>query len=378
MAEDSGQERTEEPTSKRLEESRKKGEIARSRELNTFVVLLTGAAGLMLFGARIGHGLWLIMRQQFQLERAVIFDPHAPVDYFSRVFVDALLLIAPFIGLMVLAAALAPLALGGWAFSGEALMPKFEKLNPIRGLGRMFSLRGLVELIKSILKFFLILAATVILYHIFFEDFLALTEEPLPSAITHSVELIALSFLLLSASLLLIAIIDVPYQLWDHRRKLKMTRQEVRDEMKETDGRPEVKSRIRRLQMEMAQRRMMEEVPKADVVVTNPTHFAVALKYDQAKNGAPVVLAKGADLIAAQIRNIALSNTVPLVAAPPLARALYHSTKMGAEVPKALYLAVAQVLAYVYQLKAATEHGWEKPQPPTDLPVPDDMLGPQG
>jgi flagellar biosynthetic protein FlhB len=179
--------------------------------------------------------------------------------------------------------------------------------------------------------------------------------------------------LILSASLIVVVVIDVPYQLWDHSKKLKMTLQEIKDEMKESEGSPEVKGRLRRMQMEMAQNRMMAEVPKADVIVTNPSHYAVALKYDQNSNSAPKLVAKGVDLMAAQIRNIAIGANVPLLASPPLARALYYATDLNKEIPQGLYLAVAQVLAYVYQLKTARQHHWDEPLPPRDIKVPEEF-----
>lgn len=376
MAENSAQERTEQPTGKRLEESRKKGQIARSRELNTFAVLMAGSAGLVWFGTRMATGLTDIMRREFQLERDTIFDPHAPLLHLQRVLAESLLLMAPLLGLTVVAALLGAMALGGWSFSTESLMPKAERFNPIRWLGRTFSLYGAVELIKSLIKVALVSVVAWVLFKRRFDEIVGLGDEELIPAIFHSSDLLIGIFLYLSASLAFIVVIDVPYQLWDYQRNLKMTKQEVRDEAKETEGRPEVKGRIRRLQMEMAQRRMMEEVPKADVVITNPTHFAVALKYDPDQNGAPVVVAKGGDLVAATIRNLATASQVPLVSAPPLARALFYSTDLNKAIPKELYLAVAQVLAYVYQLRAAREGGWQAPEPPKDLPVPDDLTGP--
>ena len=216
-------------------------------------------------------------------------------------------------------------------------------------------------------------SVVILLYHLYFSKFITLGAEPQDQAIIHALKMIAVSFLLLSASLILVVIVDVPFQLWDHNKKLKMTKQEVRDEMKETEGSPEVKGKIRQLQMEMAQRRMMDEVPKADVIVTNPTHFAVALRYDQNSSIAPKLVAKGTDLVAAQIRNLAIKADVPLVAAPPVARALYYSTDLDKEIPQGLFLAVAQVLAYVYQLKVARDNHWDEPLPPGNLPVPDEF-----
>jgi flagellar biosynthetic protein FlhB len=371
MAEDSDQEKTEEPTSKRLEDAQKKGQIARSRELNTFVMLITSAILLLMLGEQMGNRLLVIMRTQFQLSREIIFDPLSPVIYLKQNMIDGVMLIAPFIAVMVVAAIVAPLALGGWVFSWEALAPKLEKLDPVKGISRMFALRGLIELIKALLKFLLIFMVAVILSGHFLKELAGLGAEPLEQAISHALNIISICFLVLSASLIVVALIDVPYQLWDHSKKLKMTLQEIKDESKESQGRPEVKSRQRRIQMDMAQNRMMTQVPKADVIVTNPSHYAVALKYDQNSNGAPKLVAKGVDLIAAQIRLLANGANVPLVASPPLARALYYSTELDKEIPKELYLAVAQVLAYIYQLKIARENNWDEPLPPGNIKVPE-------
>ncbi|MGZ8161528.1 MAG: flagellar biosynthesis protein FlhB [Methylobacter sp.] len=373
MAEDSGQEKTEEPTSKRLEDAQKKGQIARSRELNTFVMLMTSAMLLLMLGERMGNGLIEMMRTQFQASREIIFDPASTVIHFKQVMIDGVMVIAPFIAVMVIAAITAPLALGGWAFSWEAMAPKLEKLDPIKGISRLFALHGLIELVKALLKFLLIFFVAVMLFKYFFNELLGLGDEPLEQSIIHGLKVIGICFLLLSASLILVVMFDVPYQLWEHSKKLKMTLQEIKDEMKESEGSPDVKGRMRRMQMEMAQNRMMAEVPKADVIITNPSHYAVALRYDQSANGAPRLVAKGVDLMAAQIRNVAIGANVPLVASPPLARALYYSTDLNKEIPQGLYLAVAQVLAYVYQLKTARQNHWDEPLPPGDIKVPDDF-----
>jgi len=373
MSEDSDQEKTEEPTSKRLEDAQKKGQIARSRELNTFAMLITSAILLLMLGGQMGNSLLAMMRSQFQLSRKIIFDPVSPIIYFKQLMIDGVLLIAPFLAVLTVIAIVAPLALGGWVFSWEALAPKLEKLDPIKGIPKLFALRGLVELVKALLKFLLIFAVTVILSRHFLNELLGLGAEPLEQSISHALTIIGICFLILSASLIVVVMFDVPYQLWDHSKKLKMTLQEIKDEMKESEGSPEVKARQRRTQMDMAQNRMMTQVPKADVIVTNPSHYAVALKYDQNANGAPKLVAKGVDLIAAQIRLLAIGANVPLVASPPLARALYYSTAIDKEIPKELYLAVAQVLAYIYQLKIAKENHWDEPLPPGNIKVPDEF-----
>ncbi len=370
MAEDSGQDKSEEPTEKRLTDARKKGQIPRSRELNTFVALMTGSVMLLFTGKSITKGLSELMRQQLSLSREVIYDAASPVIFFEQVLLDGILLIFPLAIPLVIVALLTPMMMGGWNFTTESMVPKFSKMNPLSGLKRMFGVQGLVGLIQSIVKIALVFFVAGSLFKFYFDQFMGLNSLSLSSGIYKSADIILFSLLILSSTLILVVAIDVPYQLWNTKRQLKMTKQEVKDESKEQEGNPEVKGQIRRKQMEMAQQRMMDEVPKADVIVTNPAHFAVALKYDPMSAGAPVVLAKGTDLIAAQIRNVATAEDIPLVAAPPLARALYYSTKIDEEIPQGLFLAVAQILAYVFQLKTATENGWEKPQLPRDIKVP--------
>lgn len=371
MAEDSGQDKTEEPTEKRLADARKKGQIPRSKELNTFVALMTGSVMLLLMGEYIGKGLIDLMKKPFQMDRDVIFDKASPILFFEQTLLDGLLLIFPLVITLGIAALLTPIMMGGWNFSTESMSPKFSKMNPLSGLKRMFGVQGFVELIKSIIKITLVFIVAGGLFKFYLDEFLALSSMELTDAIIKGMNIIGLSLLILSSTLLVVVAIDVPYQLWNNKRQLKMSKQEIKDESKEQEGNPEIKGQLRRKQMEMAQQRMMDEVPNADVIVTNPSHFAVALQYDPMQGGAPILIAKGVDMVAAQIRNVATSANVPLVAAPPLARALYYSTDIGKEIPQGLFLAVAQVLAYVFQLKTATENHWDKPSPPSDLDVPD-------
>jgi flagellar biosynthetic protein FlhB len=277
---------------------------------------------------------------------------------------QAIVYMLPILGATFVAALAAPLAIGGWNFSGEALMPKFSKLNPANGLGRMFSARGGVELGKGLAKVFVVALIAWVLLKGMTPQMMGLSSEPLNGAIAHSAALAGYSLLVLCFGLVVIAAFDVPFQLWQHGRDLKMTREEVREEYKESEGSPETRGRIREAQRALARGRMMQEIPKADVVVTNPTHFAVALRYDDKKMRAPIVVAKGTDLLAARIREIAAENGVPVIEAPPLARALYRTVDLGREVPAALYVTVAQVLTYVYQLKAAIERGVEPPPRP--------------
>lgn len=362
---DSDQERTEQPTAKRLEEARRKGQVARSPELTTAAVVLIAGGGLYLFGGHAAAQLYELMRAGLSLTRAQTLDQSQLVAQLGHCALLALLACAPVLGLTLVAALLAPMALGGWNLSAEALAPDFTRLSPIAGFARMFSARGLVELTKALAKFAIVAVVAVLFLHSKSSELLQLGAEPLRSAIAHAGALSAQALLIFAASLVLIAAVDVPWQLWQHTRQLRMTREEVRQEARESEGSPEVKGRIRSAQQTAARRRMLQDVPKADVVVVNPTHFAVALRYDEQRMRAPLVVAKGADEVAARIRAVADEHGVPLFEAPPLARALFRSVDIGAEVPASLYVAVAQVLTYVYQLRSALQAGTQRPQPPS-------------
>lgn len=370
MAEsETGQERSEEPTSKRLEDARKKGQIARSRDFNTMVIIALAALALIFMGQRMVVDLGGLMSHYFQPSRADIFDPMGVINWFYAAILDGVWLIVPFLALMLVAALFAPIMIGGWAFSWEAVAPKMSKLNPIKGIKRIFSAKGLMELVKAMAKFFLVAAVALVVIRINVKAYLALGSMPVEAGLVAAGELIAWAFLLVTIALIIIAAIDVPFQIWDHRKQMKMTLQEVKDEMKDTEGKPEVKSKIRQLQRQMAEARMMDAVPDADVVITNPTHFAIALKYDPDTMKAPLVLARGADVMAGNIRRVAAAHDILILEAPPLARALYHTTDIGQEIPHGLYVAVAQVLAYVFQLRDVQKNGGKKPsRPKPDVP----------
>jgi len=358
------QERTERPTAKRLEEARKEGQVPRSTELNAAAVLLITAGSLHFLGGSIGGALFDIMKSSLNIAPAQAVDPAYALATAGTEMLRALIACAPVLGLTMVAALVAPIAVGGWNLSFEALAPNFTKLDPIAGFGRFFSARGAVELAKAFAKFLVVATVAVAVLRKQSPHIMALGSMPLQSGIAQAASLASDALLAVSGGLLLIAAVDVPWQLYQHSKKLSMTRQEIRQEMKETEGSPEVRGRLRRLQREIAKRRMMHEVPKADVVVVNPTHFAVALRYDESRMRAPLVVAKGADLIAARIREIATEHSVPIFEAPPLARALHHNVEIGSEIPATLYVAVAQVLTYIYQLKAARSSGGNPPQPP--------------
>jgi flagellar biosynthetic protein FlhB len=364
MAENEQQERTEQPTQKRLDEARKQGQVPRSTDLTTAAVLLIAGGGLKLMGGYVGGQLHGIMQTGLALRREQALDETLALPQFGSAAYHALLACAPILGLTLVAALAAPLAIGGWNLSLEVLAPDFTRLNPATGFQRMFSARGAVELAKAFVKFLIVAIVAVCLLRQKSGELMGLGSEPIRTGLAHAAALTGHALLILAGAVGLIAAIDVPWQLYQHTRQLRMTRQEIRDEMKESEGSPEVKGRIRSVQREMAKRRMMQEVPKADVVVVNPTHYAVALRYDEKGMRAPIVVAKGADLIAARIREVATENLVPIFEAPPLARTLYSNVEIGGEIPATLYVAVAQVLTYIYQLKTARRAGTAPPQPP--------------
>ena len=377
MAEESDLEKTEPASPGRLEKAREEGQVARSRELVTFVMLVTGLGGLWATGEMIGGHLNAALRNGLQFERASAFDASHMMVQAGTAVLHALQALMPLLVMMLVAALVAPMMLGGWLFSAKSLAPNFSKLNPVAGIGRMFSSESLAELVKTIVKSLLVggVAWWVISGNVAL--IMALMSEPVHAALPHTLRLVAESCALIIGSLLLVTAIDVPYQLWSHARKLRMSREDLRQEQKESDGDPQVKAQIRRQQQQMAKRRMMAEVPKADIIVTNPTHFAVALKYLDKEMGAPRVVAKGTDLVALRIRAMAEENKIPILEAPPLTRALYRHTQLGDEVPAALYAAVAEVLAWAYQLHRWRSEGGMLPRTPQDLPVPEslDLLG---
>ena len=375
MADESGQEKTEDPTPKRIREAREKGDVPRSRELGATVLLLAAAASALIFGDLVAHRMADMMGGNLALERDTLFDSSMMLAYLARSMFDALLALSGFFGLVLLAAIVGPIALGGWNFSGQAVQPKGSRINPLSGLKRMFSLKALIELVKALAKFLLVASIAILVLKVMQPRLMALGAQDVMPAIGDAVEIVIWTFLLISASLILISLLDVPFQLYDYSKKMKMTLQEVKDEMKNTEGKPEVKGRIRQLQREIAQRQMMGKVPEADVVITNPTHYAVALKYDPASGQAPVVLAKGVDFVALKIRELAQEHEVPMLSAPPLARALYQHTELGQEIPAGLFKAVAQVLAYVYQLRSYRKRESAAPTQvrDDDLDIPDDL-----
>jgi len=367
VADEAQQDKTEQATPKRRDEARKKGDVPRSRELTMTGVMLSGAAGLILLAEPMGRNLLAAFRQGFIIERELLFDPRSMGPAFAEIAIKGLSSLLPLAAVLISAVFLSAVVIGGWSFSMKAASFKAGRLNPLKGLKRLFGANALNELVKAIAKFALVAVIAVAWLWWSADDLLALARQPIAEAVLGALEICAVSLLVVSTGLIFIAAVDVPFQLWQYQKKLRMTRQQVKDEFKETEGRPEVKARLRALQQQVAARRMMDDVPDADVVIVNPTHFAVALKYDGHSAGAPRVIAKGRDLVAKRIREIASENAVPLFSAPPLARVLFRTAEIGDEIPARLYSAVAQVLAYIFQLNETLRPGQKRPV----APVPD-------
>src|SRR3989338_2051155 len=364
MAEDSDLERTEPATGRRLEEARSKGNIPRSRELNTFVILMASGGGLMIMGPNLANGLLDLSRHWFTFDHASLADPSLMWKGFIDTVLFMLGLCIPLLVVLLIAALAAPMSIGGFLFSTETLQPDFSRLNPLKGISRVLSVTGLVELVKALAKTALVGSVAFWVLWDKKTEFFALAAEPITGGIPHLFSMLGWTFILVSGAMVLIVSLDVPFQLWDYYRKLRMTKEEVRKEAKESEGDPLIKGRIRSLQREAARKRMMSEVPKADVIVTNPTRYAVALVYREKEMRAPRVVAKGSYLLAQRIRELGEENHVPILEAPSLARALYRHADLDQEIPSALFAAVAEVLAYVYQLRSYNRGSGDLPQKP--------------
>ncbi|MGA7776360.1 MAG: flagellar biosynthesis protein FlhB [Paraburkholderia sp.] len=373
MADDSDLEKTESATPRRLEKAREEGQIVRSRELVSFALLSAGFYGVWAMSGPIGDHLASMLRSALTFDHAKVFAPRQMLIGAGAASREGFHALLPILALTGGAALLSPLALGGWHVSSAPLSPKFSRLDPIAGLGRIFSLNGPLQLGMSLAKTLVVgIIGGVTIWHRH-DDILALANQPLTVALANTAHLIAVCCGTTVAGMFLLAALDVPYQIWQYNKKLRMTKEEVKQEHKESEGDPKMKGRIRQQQRAAARRRMMSKVPHADVVVTNPTHFAVALQYSDGEMRAPRVVAKGVNLVAARIRELAVENNVPLLEAPPLARALYHNVDLDREIPGQLYGAVAEVLAWVYQLRRFKTEGGVAPVAPSDLDVPAEL-----
>ena len=375
-AQDSGQDKTEDATPKRIADARKKGDVPRSKEFNTVLMLLISLFGLAVFGKSGVMAYKQLAKNQWTIDREEIFSDQAVLNGLYVPLMEGLMISAPFLFLMFVAVFIGPLCMGGWVFSVSSIKVDFTKLSPIAGLKRMVSIRTLADLSKALMMVILLGGVSVFLLNIRMNDYLVLGTLPLPEAINSMFSLMFFILLTLVLTLGLVALVDVPYQQWSYATKLRMTLQEVRDENKEQQGNPEVKSKVRQMQQAMAGKRMLADVPDADVIIVNPTHFSVALKYDE-NEVAPRVVAKGIDHLALKIREVGKESDVAIFSAPPLARSLYQYTEIGETIPSELYLAVAQVLAYVMQVKQLNFTDRRRLVEPDDLPIPDSLLVPK-
>ncbi|RTR04438.1 flagellar biosynthesis protein FlhB [Halomonas nitroreducens] len=374
--ETSDDEKTEEATPRRLEKAREEGQVARSRELATFLLLLGGVGGLATMGGMLYDQLGAVMEQAFLFERRQAMETTPMLVQALALGRKTLISLLPLFLLLTVIALVAPALLGGWLISAKSLKPQLGKLNPFKGLKRLFGTQALVELAKAIAKAVLVGSVGMAYLYLHRGDFMALMSQPIQQALAKAMGMAAEASGLMVLTLLVVILIDVPYQLWSHAKKMRMSKDEVKREHKESEGDPQVKGRIRQQQQAMARGRMMSQVPDADVIITNPTHYAVALRYDQAGMAAPRLVAKGADAVAARIREVADEAGVPRLEAPPLARSLYHHVDLEAEIPADLYTAVAEVLAWAFGLKRVAEAGGEAPPTPENLPIPAAMAAP--
>ncbi|NVJ49519.1 MAG: flagellar biosynthesis protein FlhB [Gammaproteobacteria bacterium] len=373
MAENDSGERSEKATPRKLQKAKQRGQVPRSKELTTALVLIASPLALMMSSSEVAKGFDAIKQLTFSLSRSQVLDTqfmfYALAESIASVF-SALII---FFLAVFLISLFAPMLLGGMSVSAEALAPKGNRMSPMSGFKRMFGTTALMELAKAVGKFSLIAVFAYMVIESNIIQYFMLGRSTPEQEVVAAIDYILAALLMIAAPLILIALMDVPFQMWNHAKQLKMTKQELKDEFKETEGKPEVKGKIRQTQRELAHRRMMEAVPDADVVVTNPEHYSVALKYEQFGNRAPVVVAKGVDQIAFNIRKVAKAHDVVIMEAPPLARALFHTTELDQEIPQELYLAVAQVLAYVMQLHEYKKGRAKRPKVVSDFPIPDSM-----
>ena len=366
MAEnDSTEERTEEPTAKRLEKARSEGRVARSQELSVAAMLIGTSIFLYFMGGYFVENLAEEFASGFVFDRKLVFSDNLAFENLISLGLKSFFVIVPIFALTFIIATIAAGAIGGFVLSFEALAPKLSKINPIEGIKRIFGLRAVIELIKALAKFLLIGGVLVFVLSTSLDSLIELGFKGLKPALSEAGSVIATGMLWVTIPLIVVASIDVPYQIFEYKKKLKMTKQEIKDELKETEGRPEVRAQIRRKQREMAMGRMIDAVAEADVIITNPSEFAVALSYNPGTEEAPQLIAKGVDLIASQIRDKAKENGVPVFASPLLARALYFTTDVNEYIPESLYYAVAQVIAYVFNLQSVNmnQNRIDKPNP---------------
>lgn len=373
MAEDSDLEKTEDATPRRIERAREQGQVPHSRELSTFIVLITGLMVLIFMFNSIFEALRLMMAQNLTFATLDLKDPDQQLQRLYKTTADMLVMFLPYLLAVSVVAILSNVLMSGWLFTTDALLPKFSRLNPFAGIKRVISVQGLVEMLKALLKASLVGGIAVWVMWGDKNEVLGLISEPLESGIAHLGHLLQHTLIWVVSSLMVLVLLDVPWQLYSYYKSLRMTKEEVKQEMKEAEGDPKIKARIRQLQRDAARRRMMQAVPQADVIVTNPTHYAVAIRYDQATMRAPVVIAKGAFRMAEQIMDTGREHKITILRAPPFARALYFHAPLDKEIPVELFQATAEVLAYLYQLRLYQSSGGTRPAEPSSLPVPPEL-----
>ena len=371
MASEDNDDKTESPTAQRLQKAREEGQIPRSKELTSVLIMLAGVCILWFGGASFGHRLSMVLSSGLRFDHKIISDQNLILGQIIMMLKTALIGMLPLLVGVVIIALVAPVLLGGLVFSTKTLAFKFSKLNPISGIGRLFSAQVVAELVKALMKALLMGGVAGLFLWQHWPDMMRLMSESPLTAMASAMNLAGLCALLVSLSIIPMVGFDVFWQIYSHLKKLRMSRQDIRDEFKQSEGDPHVKGRIRQMQRSAARRRMMADVPKADVIVTNPTHYSVALQYDENKMSAPKVVAKGAGAVALRIRELGTENRVPILEAPPLARALYRHAEIGQQIPGQLYAAVAEVLAWVWQLKRWRLSGGQRPVKPENLPVPE-------
>jgi len=369
---DDSQEKTEEPTARRLSKAREEGQIARSQETTIAASVICGAAFMYLFGSQLLGNVANIFSRGLVFDPLAVSEPQVAAARLGDAMLEAFFAVLPFFTLAMVVALLASGLIGGYNFSWKSAQPKASKMNPLSGLKRMFGMRSLVELAKAIAKFCLVGGVVFFLIQASIPDFGEISLMALEPGLSESASILTTAFLVASTTLILIALIDAPYQVYQHNQQMKMSLKEIKDERKDTEGTPEVKQRIRQKQREVSAARMLEAISEADVVITNPEHFAVALAYDPSSEDPPKVVAKGSDFIAERIRERAAEEGVPLFQSPVLARALFFTTELEGFIPEALFEAVAQVIAYIFNINSINRANINRAKP--DPRVPDELV----
>jgi flagellar biosynthetic protein FlhB len=373
VANDSDLEKTETASGSRIQKAYEDGDVPRSKELSTAATLITAGACLWGMGGFLEDALKNLMINGMKFDSKIALDPVSALSKIYEQIGDLVIVFIPIFTFILLSEILSPIGIGGWNISTKMLTPNLDKLNPISGFGNIFNKNSWVELLKSVCKVGLIAIISFLSISYSLPDLMKLPLLPIETGLSNTVNFLIVTFFLILIGYLIIVAIDVPYQLYRYAEKLKMSVQEVREEMRDSNGSPEIKAKIRQQQISMSRRRMMSQIQNADVVITNPTHYAVAVKYDSEVMGAPRILAKGSDAVALRIREIANEHRILMVESPKLARALYAHTEVEQEIPEALYLAVAEILAYVFQVKSFNGRDGEYPTMPQSIEVPDEL-----